>query len=191
VGGLERTFYVWPLIWNEHVTRDAEKTHRVIVAPFFMHEKSVATNAPEAEARVHAHKIWPLYSYRRVGQDSRFRMLELWPFADYASVERNWSPWWSLVARMQHGENRDWEVLWGMYRKSVRQDGGRYWSLFPLWERYREADGRHGWSFLKGLVGREVRDSQGQLRLLYFMRFGPALETAPLSPTNQNSTTPR
>ena len=191
MGGLERSFYLWPVFWDEKVTRGDEVQHRFIAAPFWMNLTSSNTNAPEAPPRLRAQKFWPLYSYRRVGEESRFRMLELWPFSEAAAVERNWAPWWTLVSRTRQGENRDWEVLWGLYRQAAREDGGRYWSLFPFYERYREDEGERGWSILKGLLGAEGRDSQRQWRVLYFMRFGSAPETAPLSPENQNSTTPR
>lgn len=192
IGGLDRTFYLWPLFWNEYVTRCSEVQHRFIAAPFWMNLSSSDTNAPGAPPRLRAQKFWPLYSYRRQGEESRFRMLELWPFAEAAAVERNWAPWWSVVSRVRRGEDRDWEILWGLYRQRARSDGGRYWSLFPLYERYREgADGGAGWSILKGLLGREGDDSQRSWRVLYFMRFGTAPENLPLSPANQNSTPPR
>ena len=191
VGGLERTFYLWPIFWDEHITRGEEVEHRVIAAPFFMNLRSSSLTQPEQPPRIRASKVWPLYSYRRVEQDSRFRMLELWPFSEAAAVERNWAPWWSIITRNRHGNNRDWEVLWGLYRQAAREDGGRYWSLFPLFERYREGDGSRGWSILKGLLGSEGLDSQRQFRLLYFMRFGKDPERAPLLPESQNSTTPR
>lgn len=191
IGGLERTFYLWPIFWDEYVTRGDEVQHRFIAAPFLTNLRSTNKTQPDAPARIRAQKIWPLYSYKRVGEESRFRMVELWPFGEAAAVERNWAPWWSILSRTRSGENRDWEFLWGLYRQHSRQDGGRYWSLFPLFERYREADGSRGWSVLKGLIGREGLDSQSQLRVLYFLRFGPDLERVPLSPENQNSTTPR
>lgn len=191
IAGLERTFYLWPIFWDEYVTRGEEVQHRFIAAPFFQNMKSSIPARPKEPPRVRSQKVWPLYSYRRVEDDSRFRILELWPFGDVAAVERNWAPWWSLISRTRHGENRDWEVLWGLYRQQVREDGGRYWSLFPFFDRFRESNGSSGWSFLKGLLGSEGDDSQRQLRLLYFFRFGPDPETEPLTPLNQNSTTPR
>lgn len=191
-GGLERTFYLWPLFWDEYVTRGSEVQHRFIAAPFWMNLTSSDTNAPGAPPRLRAQKLWPLYSYRRQGEQSRFRILELWPFSEAAAVERNWAPWWSLLTRVRHGDNRDWEFLWGLYRQRARADGGRYWSLFPLYERYREGtEGPAGWSVLKGLLGRESDDSHRSWRVLYFMRFGTTPESLPLSPENQNSTTPR
>ncbi len=187
--GLERSFYLWPIFWNEHVTRGEEVQHRVIVAPFFQNMKSSVPARPEEPARLRTQKLWPLYSYRRAGEESRFRILELWPFGDAAAVERNWAPWWSLVSRTRQGENRDREVLWGLYRQQARADGGRYWSLFPLFDRFCEGDGTRGWSVLKGLLGSEGDDSHRQFRMLYFLRFGHAPETEPLTPSNQNSTT--
>ncbi len=188
IAGLERTFVAWPIFWNEYVTQGNEVRHRVIVAPFFSNLKSVNTNQPAAEPRVRAQKVWPLYSYRREGEASRFRMVELWPFSDDAAVERNWAPWWSLLTRTQQGGHCDWEFLWGLYRQQVRAEGGRYWSIFPLYERYREAEGEGGWSFLKGLLGRTHAGSHRSWRVLYFFKFGYAPENDPLSPENQNST---
>jgi hypothetical protein len=188
-GVLERSFYLWPIFWNEKVTHGDEVQRRFIAAPFFQNLKSSTPAQPDRPARVRSQKVWPLYSYRRVGEDSRFRVLELWPFSDTAAVERNWAPWWSILSRNRHGGNRDWELLWGLYRQNAREDGGRYWSLFPLFDRYREGDGRRGWSLLKGLLGSESVDSQRQLRLLYFFHLGSDPEAKPLIPLNQNSTT--
>ncbi len=169
MGPLDRTFWLWPIVWNDRVTRSPEELHRVMVVPFV---RTLSVGVTGEVPRVRAHKVWPLYSHRRVGEESLTRFPELWPFADAAAVERNWAPFWSLFLRNRQGDNRDLEVLWGLYRSQVREDGGRYWSLFPLMERYREPGGARGWSLLKGLLGRDGAESQSRWRLLYFLRWG-------------------
>lgn len=183
VGNLERTFVLWPIVWNERVRRADELQHRFMFIPFFLSETQGPEPGPDGAPcppRVRAHKVWPLYSYRRVGSDSRTRVLELWPFGESPSVERNWAPLWTLYSRVRHEGNRDTELLWGLYRNQKRADGGRYLSVFPFFDWRREGGGEGGsWSILKGLVGGRRSGSQQAVRLLYFMDFGDDEETAP------------
>ena len=130
-----------------------------------------------------AHRLWPLYSYRREGDESRFRTLELWPFSPSAAVERNWAPLWTLWSHTRLGEASDTEVLWGLYRDTRRPGAAHRVSLFPLFETAGDpAAEARSWSVLKGLVGRERVGSQVRWRLLYFMTFGCLPETDPDHP---------
>ncbi|HMP75892.1 MAG TPA: hypothetical protein PKE12_06320 [Kiritimatiellia bacterium] len=177
VGNHERTFYLWPLIWDESTVRGAEKQERFMIIPFYLHS---TLGVPDQPPRARSLKVWPLFSYKRVGDESRFRTLELWPLADHGAVERNWAPLWTIYSSERKDDARDRELLWGLHRDQKRGDEARYWSLFPLWDWRREPD-RKSWSLLKGLVGRTRVDSNTAWRVLFFFNFGelPEEETGP------------
>lgn len=182
VGDFRRTFVFWPIVWDEENLREGEVQERFIIAPFWLSERqglpADRDNCRPTPSR-RLHKLWPVYSYRRIGEDSRLRVPELWPFAEAAAVERNWAPFWSLYLRTRHGGNTDTELLWGLYRSQRREDGSRFRSLFPVFETEREGPDSRSWSVLKGLVGGERSGSQRSFRLLYFFRFGDDEESAP------------
>lgn len=169
------TFFLWPIFHNRTWKRQGDDVHRFMAIPLFYWQTRRDPDAPPGTPPLaRSHKLWPVYSYKRDGDESRFRVLELWPFGESAPVERNWAPFWSLYTRETAGEgNRDAELLWGLYRNRARADGGRFFSIFPLVEWSKERDGGPTeWSILKGLIGGEREDSRRSWRLLYFLRFG-------------------
>lgn len=179
----ETHFFLWPVFWTETDQRPGESIRRFNVVPFFSHAV-VRANTPEEtppgerEVLARRHKLWPLYSYRRDGDTTRFRFVELWPFADAPAVERNWAPLWSLYERRATATNADTELLWGLFRNQKRGDEGRYVSLFPVADYRRDGETR-SWNLLKGLVGYERKDSRKSIRLLYFLKFGIGEESPP------------
>jgi hypothetical protein len=182
VGDFERTFMLWPIVWNETSKRGEEVQSRFMIAPFLLNEKQGLPPGPDGcvpPPTRRFQKVWPLYSYRRVGEDSRFRTLELWPLGEVDAVERNWAPLWTLYSRTRHEQNRDTELLWGLYRSQQRGEGRTYRSLFPLFEVRKEGGEGGSWSLLKGLLGSERSGSQRSFRLLYFFTFGDDQEDAP------------
>lgn len=172
VGSLDRHFFLWPLIWDETVTRGEERQDRFMLVPFYFHSTQGVTNQPPRQRNL---KLWPLFSYRRDGNDSRFQTLELWPLGDYGAVERNWAPLWTIYSRTRHDDSVDRELLWGLHRDQKRGKDGRFWSLFPLWD-WRRNPNQTSWSVLKGLLGRTRSDSNTQWRVLFFFTFGDEVE---------------
>ena len=182
VGTVDRSFYLWPIFWTDTDTSPGAITDRFLMVPFFSHtvvRSDKPENSPKSErpALSRRHKLWPLYSYRREGLASRFRMIELWPFAEAPSVERNWAPFWSIYTRHVNGDQSDSEVLWGLYRDHRRSDEYRYISLFPIFD-YKRDDTvdppERSWNILKGLFGYERKGSKKRYRFLYFIKFGPS-----------------
>lgn len=175
--GKESTFYLWPIIWNQTATRGREGEHRFMVVPFYYQLTRGVTNEPPHQREV---KFWPLFSYRRVGEDSKFHTLELWPLGDSGAVERNWAPFWTIYSSARHEDSVDRELLWGLHRDQKRGKESRFWSLFPLWDWRRDADHR-SWSVLKGLLGRERFGTNTEWRVLFFLKFGDTMnqETEP------------
>ncbi len=121
-------------------------------------------------------KLWPLFSYQRDEDVSRFRTVALWPIKNAPAIERNWAPLWSLYARERSGERLQTELLWGLYRRQRSEDGGRI-SVFPLLQA-SSAKSKNGckrdksWSLLYGFVGYKREGLQKQFKMLYFLKFG-------------------
>jgi len=176
--GQRTTFALWPLIWGHRTDRSDAIVRRSMLIPFYYSEVQEArVMDPEEDVRRIAvqRKVWPLGSYRREGEESRFRAPDLWPVRDIPVVERNWAPLWTLYARTRMEDDLDSELLWGLYRHRRRGEEKSYTSIFPLleWKRDdREEEDRFRWSLLKGLIGYEREGDNRRLRLLYLLRIG-------------------
>jgi len=173
--GVNSRFFLWPLIFDEQVDRGEAIARRSYILPFYYADvhRNRPIHAGEEGAVTHRyHKIWPLYSYLRDGDQVRVRSLDLWPLKNTPSVERNWSPLWTIFSHVAAGENTDTEVLWGLYRRHTRGASEAYTSLFPFveWGREERTRRRH-WSLLKGLIGVERRDQVKHYRLLYVLKW--------------------
>jgi hypothetical protein len=172
----ERTFWLWPFVWQRHEQRAAARTDSVRVYPFYFSQATTMTNAPGSVADRYV-SVWPLVSYVRRGADSRrVRLLDLWPFRDTAGVERDLTPWWTLYRFERTALGREHEALWGLARWGADAGGAGHGAVFPLVSWVSGAGGTHReWAFLKGLLGYR-RDETGRwVRLLYL----PPWRTAP------------
>ena len=158
-GPTQRTFLLWPLLWSEKTGSDSLlRTHRMAL-PFFYQDYSVQCEkgvSPEKRTTVSNYwKIWPLMSWQREGDVSRFRMLELWPLKNSAPVERNWAPLWTLYKRTD---------MEGIIRKDI---------LWFAWHSEKEPSvERKEWSLLKGFLAYKRDHESQELRLLYFIHLG-------------------
>ncbi|MCX7590962.1 MAG: hypothetical protein N2255_04970, partial [Kiritimatiellae bacterium] len=191
---MSSTFFCWPLGRSEMLARSDAAVRRWFFLPFLYHEKivsaqpqgdnsgqesmeaqnmgahsrSVQTHSP-ADARVF--KLWPLASYRRKANASRFRLLELWPTRDLEPVERNLAPFWTIYCRTRDNEAVEDELLWGLIRHRRVSESERQFSIFPIfnWERGGEA---RAWSLLHGLLGCRQEATSRRYRILYVLEFG-------------------
>jgi len=154
-----RTFVLWPIFWSEKSTEsDLIKLRRMAV-PFFFSDYAYEKDSPDSERRnVSSYwKIWPLMSWQREGDVSRFRLLELWPIKNTAPIERNWAPLWTLYKRTNSE---------GIVRKDV---------LWFAWHSEKELSAdRTEWSLLKGLLSYKREADARSLRIFYFLRLGEA-----------------
>ncbi len=155
-GGLNhRTFLFWPFLWSERTEQvDLEKTRRMAL-PFFFAEREYLRmdGVPKAELPLVANywKIWPLMSWQREAETSRFRMLDLWPVKDSAPLERNWAPLWTLYKQTDNN---------GVVRKDL---------LWFAWNSERDAgEDRSEWSLLKGFAGYTRAGESRTIQLLWF-----------------------
>lgn len=176
IGNLDATFYAWPIVWNDHVDRGWIHEHLFMIAPVYRHETVTqkSTNGLPPLVIEKQRKVWPLANYQYDQGQGRFRVPDLWPFADNAHVDLNWAPIWTLYDCQWNRDNIDSSLLWGMYRHQARGASANYFSVFPLWSWRRDDEERRyrGWSVLRGLVAREADETGSAWRLLYFMRFG-------------------
>lgn len=172
--GVYRSFALWPLFWDYRVDRGEDLDRMRMAIPFYYSatklEKQKDAKGRRPTKAVYR-KIWPLFSWERDEDESRFRMLELWPLRNTAPIERLYTPFWTLYQRTQYEDNIDHELLWGFYRQQRRGSDRLDVSVFPVWEWHRRGAARQ-WQVLKGLMGWETDGTQGRLQLLYFIRWG-------------------
>lgn len=153
-GRIDRTFVLWPFLWSEDIQQENLSVTRKLALPFF-YSQSKKLREPEVpeekwEEVSNGWKIWPLMSWQRAGDQSRFRMLELWPL-NTAPIERNWAPLWTLYKRT----NDD-----GLVKKDL---------LWFIWHSEKEPEReRSEWSLLKGLLGYKKDTDSKQLKLFWF-----------------------
>jgi hypothetical protein len=149
-------FWLWPFFWNNQTEHLHYTQHRRYALPFFASKSNVMTRPDETynvgEVSERYWKVWPLMSWERNHQGSRFRTLELWPWHNPAGIERNWAPLWTLYRRERAEGQVGHHLLWGLYRKTKGSESFE-------------------WSLLKGLVGYKNTEGRRQYRFL-FMWFG-------------------
>ena len=175
-------FYLWPLGWWKHLDRTGASVHRYTLAPLWFSESAwhatppAATPAtpPATNCVARYWHLWPLCSYERLGEQSRFRTLMLWPLRHSAPIEREYAPLWTLYTHTTAGDKADDELLWGLVRRQRRGDEQSRFSLFPLveWSHDQRDAGQREWNLLKGLIGYERTGTNRTLRLLWWGRIG-------------------
>jgi hypothetical protein len=175
--GVESGFFLWPFVRWDTTDRGTTIKKHIQGFPFYsrdlVRERPGPDDADSGEIRASYRKVWPLFSYQREGDDSRVRLLELWPFKRRGPVDRNFAPFWTLYKQSSNRTETQSELLWGMYRHH-RGPTHRYVSAFPLvtYESSRNEAPTRSWSLLKGLIGYERKDTRTSFRLLYVIKFG-------------------
>jgi hypothetical protein len=152
-----RTFLFWPIFWSEKSQEGTLMKTRRMAVPFLFIDHVYRPETPEAgrEEVSNYWKLWPLMSWQREGDVSRFRMLDLVPFKNVAPVERNWAPLWTLYKRTNSE---------GIVRKDI---------LWFGWHSEKEpAAERKEWSLLKGLLAYKKHAEARSVRLLYVVNLG-------------------
>jgi hypothetical protein len=175
-GRVQRSFWLWPFIWQRHDVWKPTETDRFRVFPIFYAEASRRTDAPAKVVDRYV-SVWPLVSYTRSQDDyKRVRVLDLWPFRNTPPIERNLAAWWTLYRYERHANGWENEFLWGIARWGRAKEGDRYGSLFPLvsWSRDSEANTHREWDFLKGLVGYRRSETGREYRFLYVIQWRSA-----------------
>lgn len=158
-----RQYWLWPIFWNNHTDYSHHVQNRRKIIPFFYYQADVMTKETKdhevGDAIARYWKVWPLMSWDRIGDQSRFRTLELWPLRNTPGIERNWAPWWTLYKRVDNEGEIGHHLLWGLYRQ-IKDEGEFEWSL------------------LKGLAGYKKVEDDRRYRFLW-MWFGENEEQEP------------
>jgi hypothetical protein len=170
-GHVKSSFYLWPIVNNQVSEADDVTKHRFHIAPVYYQEDWRLKES--GESRTRARKVWPLFCYSRVQDQSLLRVLDLWPYYNVGGVDRNLAPLWTLYSRAQSGDTVEHELLWGLYRTRNDGRGNGNMSIFPLYSsrKSREGAGFREWSLLHGLLGYRREGWQTTYRFLYFLRF--------------------
>lgn len=163
LGSLTKQYWAWPILWNNKTEYAKHEQRRKFIVPFWTYQTDVITK-PAADfevgdVRSRYWKLWPLMSYERNEERSRFRTLDLWPMRNTPGIERNWAPWWTLYRRMDVEGEVGHHLLWGLYRQTKSPE-------------------QFEWSLLKGFVGYKKKDDHRSYRFL-FMEFGEEEEMQP------------
>jgi hypothetical protein len=172
VDGEVRHFVLWPIFSKERHETALSDSRSFVIFPVFR-SRIVREREGDGAIQEDYTKLWPLLGYRREGDSTRVRMPDLWPFREFAPVDRSWAPLWTLYASDAKGDDRESELLWGLYRRSQRDGRLARCSLFPLygWKRGGDGPEDRSWSVLKGLLAFDRAGSHRTYRLLYFLRF--------------------
>ncbi len=158
-------FVIWPIGRYRETQMPEGEMRRWNVVPIWSADSLTNDDGEEISEYW---KLWPIMSYRRVGEQSRFRMFELSPIKNVAPIERNWQPFLTVFDSYKDSEKSKYEFLWGTLRRYKGEDFS-YFSAFPFYEKQREKESK-SWSILKGLIGRETDGENSRWQFLYFFK---------------------
>ena len=134
---LESRFYLWPVYkYNRFHTElvDRERT-RIL---FFLYSDTSQASLETGQARRRV-DLWPLFTHRRDYDGSeRLQVLALLEplLPNSTSVERNYSPIWSLWRSERNARTgaTSQSLLWNLYRRESNPDSRKCSLLFGLFQ---------------------------------------------------------
>jgi hypothetical protein len=142
---IEQNSYLWPVYKYRRVTSaplDRERT-RIL---FFLYSDVNETNTESGASR-HRNDLWPFYAYRHDSEGNR-RLQILAPLEPILpgnkSIERNWSPLWSLWRQEWNGVTgaSSQSLLWNLYRRESSGASKKCSLLFGLIKYQSGPEGR-------------------------------------------------
>lgn len=137
-------WYGWP-IWKRN-TADVEGLFRQRTSVFFFLYNDLIERNPKTGAEMHRRDLWPFFQYRkqRDGRE-RLQVLALLEplLPNNKSMERNWSPLWSLWRSEKHPETgrRSDSLLWNLWRREISDEERSNSYFFGLLRHRKTADG--------------------------------------------------
>src|SRR6185436_556688 len=139
-------FVLWPIYkFNRAHTEDLDRQRTRIV--FFLYSDLIEKNVKRNTAK-HRTDLFPFFTMRREHDGSeRLQILALLEpiIPENSSIERLYSPIWSIWRSEKNGKNGDYSesLLWKLYRREERKNEKKVSFLFGLFQ-FREAeDGKH------------------------------------------------
>lgn len=112
-------WFLYPIVRHSEQSTESQLVRRSYFWPFYSNEKTIVHKVDgTSEEESSYFRIWPFYSSVHDGHTGfrRRRALELMPFRDFPTIERNWSPFWTFyTATQQPGEKTVLhELFWGL-----------------------------------------------------------------------------
>jgi len=153
---LRSEWYFWP-VWKRN-TADTESLYRRNTrVGFFLYQDLVERDRKTGE-EMHRMDLWPFVHRRRQldGREHLQVLAVLEPLLpNNKSVERNWSPLWSLWRTEKNpgtGRRSD-SLLWNLWRRETSAEGRQDSFFFGLLSRRKTADGSR-WSWFDSVRGK-------------------------------------
>ena len=142
---LESDFYLWPLYKYNRAHADPLDRHRTRIL-YFLYSDVNEKNTQTDRVR-HRTDLWPLFTHRRdFNGNSRLQILA--PFEpilpNNKSLERNWSPLWSLWRSEKQPANgaASQSLLWNLYRHETTATTKKCSLLFGLFQYSSDTEAR-------------------------------------------------
>lgn len=155
-GPRQTGFFLWP-IYRRETFQSAPLESRRDRILYFLYNDVVEKNTDTGRAS-HRTDLWPLFTIRQSPDGSR-RTQWLAPLEpmlpNNKSIERNWSPLWSLWRDETNAVNgkRSLSVLWNFYRQDSDPEARKCSLAFGLFQYQSSPDGKR-WRVLGIPVGR-------------------------------------
>jgi hypothetical protein len=142
---LEDNWYLWPVYKFNRVTSAPLDRRRTRIL-FFLYSDTVEKNTDTGEAR-HRNDFWPLFTHvhERNGNERLQALALLEPFfPNNKSIERDWSPLWSLwrAERNPRAGAASQSLLWNLYRREAAPEQKKISLLFGLFQYQSTAEGK-------------------------------------------------
>ncbi len=144
---LESDFYLWPVYKVNRIHGESLERERIRILLFLYSDLTEANT--EAGTAFRRTDLWPLFTARREHDGhERLQILALLePFLpNNKSIERNYSPLWSLWRSEKNAKTGDTSqsLLWNLYRRETTPASKKCSLLFGLFQYQSGPDGRRG-----------------------------------------------
>jgi hypothetical protein len=139
---LQSNFYLWPVYKYNRVHSDALDRDRTRIL-FFLYSEVSEKNTETGTARERT-DFWPLFTHRRdFNGNTRLQLFSLLEpiLPNNKSIERNWSPLWSVWRAEKNPKTGDasQSLLWNLYRRETTGSDRKCSLLFGLFQ-YQSAE---------------------------------------------------
>lgn len=142
---LESNFYLWPLYKYNRVHSNPLDRERTRIL-YFLYSDVTEKNTETGRVR-ERQALWPLFTHRReFDGNSRLQILALIEpvLPNSKSVERNWSPLWSLWRSENNPATgaASQSLLWNLYRREITPASKKCSLLFGLFQYSSELEAK-------------------------------------------------
>jgi hypothetical protein len=141
---IETRAYAWPIYKENRFTTEISDRKRSRVLFFlYSHIRESSKETGAARKRV---DLWPVFTWRQdLNGGTRLQVLALFEpvLANNKSIERNYSPLWSLWRDERNPRTgaSSQSLLWNLYRKDVSPERKKTSLLFGLYRYVKDAEG--------------------------------------------------